>query len=151
MDSVWWIRTGDHKRIPLSLRGLALAGQHTDCFSESRDRALSLSDQVGPPPLWVNWPLKMWWSRTVCKADWLWAHETTVGVSLAADSVGAIGTLNQIWPCHPAGDASPRARTGCPSDQTRHKVSYHSPLFFRELRRPKKFSGAVEGRETWSR
>ena len=45
MESVWWIRTGDHKRIPLSLRGLALASQHADCFSEGRDRALSLSDQ----------------------------------------------------------------------------------------------------------
>lgn len=34
-------RTGDNKRIPFC-QGLALSYQHTDCFSENRERALKL-------------------------------------------------------------------------------------------------------------
>lgn len=141
-------RTGEHKRISL-FRVLPLSYQNTDCFSESRERGHPNSTARVTPLSWVTGSWRCVGAALSGRLSFLGHMKAFVGISLAVDPFGAMGTLNRAWLHQPARKASLRAPTVLQTKQSMRALSIHpfSSVSFAGQRT----SGAVEGRETWSR
>ena len=147
MKSVWWIRELTSTKEYLFFRALALSYQNTDCFSQSRESGHPTSTaSIYSSPL-SNWLLKMCWSWTVWKADFLGAHETTCWCLPGCRPFRSCGDPEQSLASSSSQQGQPQS-SDRPSDQTRHEGSLHSPLFFCELHRPKNFRSGRGKRDT---